>query len=277
MEKVSVVIPVHNEEKTISLCLDSVLMQKGFSKYVGEIIAMDDCSSDHTPEILAKYGKKIKVIKNERNLGLAKTMNVGIAHARGEYVCSLHADCILPENWILECMELFDEKTAVVNSGIILPKNVWSEFGFWNRIFFSKFLQPRKLICEGKCDIWRKDVLSKLGLFSEDFRVAGEDFNLYCRMKEAGYKLRSSNLLVEHIMSSHQLGFWKYFRKELQYGEARGAILRRRGFFIMFNPFAFKPWLDPRLVLALPTFIVLRSVVHFIGFWKGFLTGKQEW
>ncbi len=275
--KVSFVIPAHNEEKTIRLCLDSVLAQKSFKKYVKEIIVVDDCSVDNTSDILGKYRNNTKVIRNKKNLGLARSMNAGIAQAKGEYVCSLHADCILPENWVSECMKLFDGNTAVVNSSIILPMDIWAGFGFWNRVFFSKFLQPRKLICEGKCDIWKKSMLSKIGLFSENFRVAGEDFDLYCRMKRSGFKLRSSSPLVKHIMSSHQLGFWKYFRKELQYGEARGAILRKHGFFIMFNPFAFKPWLDLRLVAALPLVMVVRTFAHFLGFWKGFFTGKQEW
>lgn len=277
MKKVSVIIPAHNEEKTINFCLDSVLRQENFEKYIGEIIAVDDFSTDATPKILEEYKNKIKTIRNKKNLGLAKTMNAGISQAKGDFICSLHADCVLPENWMEESMKLFDGRTAVVNSRIILPKNIWLGFGFWNRIFFSKFLKPRKLICEGKCDIWRKDILNKIGLFSGDFRVAGEDFDLFCRLRENGYKLRSSNLLVKHIMSSHQLGFWKYFRKELQYGEARGAILRKHHFFIMFNPLAFKTWLDARLIIALPLVIFLRTVVHFIGFWKGLLSGKQEW
>ncbi len=275
--KVSFVIPAHNEEKTIKLCIDAVLRQKNFEKHIGKIIVVDDFSTDNTPEILEKYVDRIKIIKNKKNIGLAKTMNAGISNAKDEYVCSLHADCILPKSWMEESMKLFDDRTAVVNSRIILPKDVWLGFGFWNRIFFSKFLKPRKLICEGKCDIWRKDVLNRFGLFSDNFRVAGEDFDLYCKLRKNEYNLRSGNLLVRHIMSSHQLGFWKYFRKELQYGEARGAILRRHGSFILFNPFAFRPWLDLRLIAALPLVIALRTFVHFIGFWKGLLTGKQEW
>ena len=276
-EKVSIIIPAYNEEKTISLCLNSVLKQAKFKKHVDEIIVVDDCSYDDTTKILKSYSKKIRVIRNSKNIGLSRTMNTGISKAKGAFICSLHADCELPKRWIENCMKLFDDKTAVVNSRIILPKGVWAGFSFWNKIFFSKFLQPRKLTCEGKCDIWRRSVLQKIGHFSEDFRVAGEDFDIYCKLKRTGYKLCSSNLLVKHIMSSHQLGFWKYFKKEFQYGEARGAILRKHRFFILFNPFAFKVWSDSRLLFALPLVITLRTIMHFVGFWKGFVTGKQEW
>jgi glycosyltransferase involved in cell wall biosynthesis len=275
---VSVVIPAYNEEKTVEQCLKSVFKQDEFKKFIGEIIVIDDGSTDDTPRILEKFKGKIKLIRNKRNLGLAKSLNIGINHSHCKFICTLHADCILPRNWFKNQMKFFDdESVAVVTSRIILPRNVWKKFNFWNKIFFSKFLKPRKIICENKCDIYRKDVLMKVGWFSPEFRVAGEDFDLYFRLKKNGFKVYTSDLVVKHIMSSHQRGFWKYFKKELQYGEARGAIFRKHKFLIPFNPFAFRIFNDIRLVFALPLVIILRTFVHFIGFWKGFLTRKQEW
>ena len=274
---ISVIIPAHNEERTIEECLESVLNQKHFDRLIGEIIVVEDYSTDRTSEILRKYEDRVKIIRNKKNLGLSKSLNIGLKKTRFDFVCTLHADCILPKNWFEEQMKHFNKKVAVVTSKIILPTSIWDNFNFWNKIFFSKFLKPRKIICENKCDIYRKDILEKIGWLSKDFRVAGEDFDLYCKLKKRGYKVYSSDLLVKHIMSSHQRGFWNYLKKELQYGEARGVILRKHKFLILFNPFAFKIFKDWKLIFGLPVVIILRCLAHFIGFWKGLITGRQTW
>lgn len=275
---ISVVIPAHNEERTIAKCIEAVLKQKNFKKLISKIIVIDDCSRDKTNEIVKAYAKKyksIRLVTNKKNLGLSKTLNVGLQLSKSKYVCTLHADCILPKNFFSENMNCFRNGVAVVNSHIVLPKNEWEKMDFWNKLFFSKFLLPKRIICENKCDIYRKDVIRNFGFFSKDFRVAGEDFDLFCKLSKAGFSVYCSNLLVKHLMGSHQRGFWKYFKKEMQYGEARGAIFRKYGFMILFNPFAFRPWRDARLVVALPLVVLIRTIVHFISFWKGFATGKQ--
>jgi len=71
--KVSVITPVYNEEKNIERCLKSVLKQT-YKKL--EIIVVDDGSTDRTLKITKTL--KVKVIKNEKNLGLAKSLNRGI-------------------------------------------------------------------------------------------------------------------------------------------------------------------------------------------------------
>jgi GT2 family glycosyltransferase len=271
MDTTSVIIPAHNEENTINECLHAVIGQKG----VGEIIVIDDCSKDKTAAILKSYGNRITVIRNPTNLGLSKTLNIGLNAAKYSYVCTLHADCIVPKNWFTEQMKYFSKDVATVTSKIMLPKRDWGGFTFWNKIFSSKFLMPKKIICENKCDIYRTNLLKKLGFFSPDFRVAGEDFDLFCRIRKLGYRVVCTDQIVSHKMGSHQRGFWKYFKKEFQYGEARGAIFRKYRYLILFNPFAFVLFPDPRLVVALPLVIILRTLVHFVSFWKGLLTGKQ--
>ena len=274
---ISVIIPAYNEERTIEKCIRAVLSQKSFKEFIGEIIVIDDHSTDKTPEILRKFKRRIKIIRNKKNLGLAKSLNEGLKNSRFDYVCTLHADCIIPRMWFDEQMKHFNGKVAVVTSKIILPKDVWVKFNFWDKLFFSKFTKPLETVCANKCDIYKKSILKKIGWFSKDFRVAGEDFDLYCRMRKFGYEVKSTNMIVEHVASSHEKGAWNYFKKQLQYGEARGAILRKHHYLILFNPFAFRPFNDWRLIYALPLVIILRSFCHFIAFPKGFITGKQNW
>lgn len=275
--KVSIIVPVHNEEKRIENCLNSILSQQDFESLVDEVIVVDDFSTDNTVKILEKYKNKIMLVKNKKNLGIAKSLNSGFMAAKSEYVCSIHADCVIPKTWIENQMKCFSGNIAIVTSMVVVPKEFLEKFNLWNRIFYSKFTVPRKIYRETKCHIFRKSIIEKFGYFSGDFRVAGEDFDLFSKIENGGYKVYCSDMIAKNMVGFHNIDFWKYFRKELQYGEARGAILRRHGSFILFNPFAFRPWPDLRLVVALPLVIVLRTLVHFVGFWKGFLTGKQEW
>ena len=88
---VSVIMPVYNGEKYIQKAIESVLIQK----VDFELIIIDDCSTDRTGDIIARFAgnrSDIIVLKNEKNLGAAATRNRGIQKARGEYIAFLDAD-----------------------------------------------------------------------------------------------------------------------------------------------------------------------------------------
>ncbi len=96
--KVSVVIPVYNVGVYIHECLDSVRTQT-LSDI--EILCIDDCGTDgswEAAEKAAEEDSRIRLIRNETNMGLASSRNRGLDLARGEYVYFLDADDrILPE------------------------------------------------------------------------------------------------------------------------------------------------------------------------------------
>ena len=90
-EKISIVIPAFNCEKTIGRCLDSALAQTWSNT---EIIAVDDGSTDQTGSILDTYQKEhgnIRVIHQE-NSGVAAARNAGIKAAEGVWLVTLDAD-----------------------------------------------------------------------------------------------------------------------------------------------------------------------------------------
>ncbi len=63
--KLSVLLPIYNEERELAACLDRVLA----SPVASEIIAVDDCSTDATPLLLARYhDSRLKVIRHAVNL-----------------------------------------------------------------------------------------------------------------------------------------------------------------------------------------------------------------
>jgi glycosyltransferase involved in cell wall biosynthesis len=92
--KVSTVIAAYNAECTISETLESALAQECEDH---EILVVNDGSTDSTAAILARFGRRIRVV-NQANLGSGVARNNGVAHARGAYIAFLDADDLwLPE------------------------------------------------------------------------------------------------------------------------------------------------------------------------------------
>lgn len=94
--KISVLIPVYNAEKFIKESVSSILNQT-FSDF--ELLLGDDGSTDQSMEIISSFGDdRIIVIRNEENLGIARTLNRLIHLSKGEYIARQDSDDIsLPE------------------------------------------------------------------------------------------------------------------------------------------------------------------------------------
>jgi len=94
--KVSVVIPCYNEEAYLKDALESIKNQTYKGKI--EIIVVDDGSTDKSVEIAESYGAK--VLKNEKNMGIAITRNRGIKEAKGKYLAFLSADDFFHKTYV---------------------------------------------------------------------------------------------------------------------------------------------------------------------------------
>jgi len=94
--RVSVVMSVYNGERYLRQAVESILDQT-FTDF--EFIIVDDGSSDGTWNILNGYvDPRIRLVRNEENIGLTKSLNKGLALARGQYVARMDADDVsLPE------------------------------------------------------------------------------------------------------------------------------------------------------------------------------------
>jgi glycosyltransferase involved in cell wall biosynthesis len=86
---VSLIVPVFNGGPYVRESLESILGQTYPSL---EVIVVDDASTDSTPEILASYGNRIRVHRQEKTRGIYGNANDGIGLARGELVGVFHAD-----------------------------------------------------------------------------------------------------------------------------------------------------------------------------------------
>lgn len=92
--KVSVIVPVFNAEKYLSVCLESIFIQ---TLQDFEVIVVDDCSTDDSIKIaenfLEKFGGRLKIISLQKNSGSgAVPRNVGLEHARGKYIYFMDND-----------------------------------------------------------------------------------------------------------------------------------------------------------------------------------------
>ena len=99
-KEISIIIPVLNEEKTISQCLETVVNIPGI-----EVIVSDGGSTDRTVEIAGQH-RDVKVVSSPA--GRSIQMNNGAACAGGEILLFLHADCILPGEDVLKIRQIFD-------------------------------------------------------------------------------------------------------------------------------------------------------------------------
>lgn len=88
---VSVIVAAHDEERFIGRCLRSLLAQR-FAKSQFEIVVVDDGSTDRTSAILETFGSDIRVIRNEKNLGLPASLNKAITSTHSKFVVRVDAD-----------------------------------------------------------------------------------------------------------------------------------------------------------------------------------------
>ena len=88
--KVTVFIPVFNREHYIGDAIESILAQT-FSDF--EILLVDDGSTDSSTEKIRSFSDpRIRLVCNEKNLGIPKTRNKGVELARGQYMAMLDSD-----------------------------------------------------------------------------------------------------------------------------------------------------------------------------------------
>ena len=94
--QLSVIILNYNVRYFLEQCVLSV--QKALEGIDGEIIVIDNASSDDSCEMMKIKFPHIKLIENNENLGFPKGNNIGVAQAKGEYICILNPDTVVSED-----------------------------------------------------------------------------------------------------------------------------------------------------------------------------------
>ena len=102
-KKISVVIPNYNGRQILAKNLPKVIENCSGA----EIIIVDDGSTDDSTSFIKKKFPKIKLITNDKNQGFSKTVNRGVANAKGEYVLLLNSDVAPRNNFLKNAMSHF--------------------------------------------------------------------------------------------------------------------------------------------------------------------------
>ena len=113
-EKVSIIIPAYNAEKSIEKCINSIRRQTYFNI---EIIIVNDGSSDNTKkciEQIALQDERITII-NQENQGVCNARNKGICIAKGEYIIFVDADDYVERDMVeILVNDIKQKKTNIV-------------------------------------------------------------------------------------------------------------------------------------------------------------------
>ncbi len=110
--KLSVVIPSYNNAKFLRAAIESAIAM--LPEGSGEVVLVDDCSSDGSYAMALEYKKAIRVYKNKNNWGQELTTNRGLKLARGEYAVILHSDDILHRNFYADLSVLLEQYPSAV-------------------------------------------------------------------------------------------------------------------------------------------------------------------
>lgn len=177
--KLTVIIPVFNEEKTIKKVLAEVLKQK----IVSQIIIVDDGSQDKTRDILKKIRRqtslqKLSVILHNTNQGKGAAIRTGLIYAKEDYIIIQDADLEYNPQEYRKLVESASEKTVVYGSRIIgnNPRAYWRTY-FGNIIVtaFANLLFGTNLTDSYTCyKLIPLKIAKRLNLSSNGFEIEAE-------------------------------------------------------------------------------------------------------
>jgi|SRR3989344_3638968 len=223
--KISVLMPVYNSARYLKVSVQSILNQT-FKDF--EFIIVDDMSFDKSWKIikdLAKKDKRIVTFKNAKHLRTTKSLNIGLAIAKGKYIARMDADDwsypdrlekqfkfmeTHPEVGVSGgSIEVCDKKLKILN----IRRYPLDDLKVRRIIFrFSPFAHP--------ATIWRKKILDQVGGYNENIPLS-QDYELYFRIgrickfgniQDILIKLRTHDDSSSIIVGKYQEQFTLYTR-----------------------------------------------------------------
>jgi len=196
---ISVVLPVYNGAKYLRESIDSVLTQT-YANW--ELIIVDDCSSDETPDIAREYAKKdgrIRYYRNEANLRLPRNLNKGFSLTKGDYLTWTSDDnryrpdalekmiCALQENThaqlVYASYDVIDENDDLVETYIAKKGSIKRLVGF-NTV--------------GACFLYTRKAYETVGDYDHEM-ILVEDYDYWQRIA-----MRFETVTIEQVLYDYR-------------------------------------------------------------------------
>lgn len=193
MPKISFVIPAFNEEKSIALCLGSILKEIEKNKCSAEIILVNNNSSDNTKKIASGFAG-VSVV-DEPHQGLVWARKAGLNSSTGDLIANIDADNILPENYLKKVFNYFEQNPDIValsgplvyyDLGLLdrVMTKIFYFFGFvidrFNYYFFNMASN-----LQGGNFIVKRSAMEQIG-FDTSIDFYGEDTDVGRRLNKIG-------------------------------------------------------------------------------------------
>lgn len=185
---VSVIMAVYNGAATVADAVRGILSQT-YSDF--EFIIIDDASTDDTPRLLGEWARldsRIVIIRLDKNIGLTRALNIGLARARGRYIARQDADDVSYSDRLQKQVDMMTADPSLVLVGGV-SDDVYSDgsTGRWRyhdpasiqKIVFRQTPFPHSTA------FFRTDTARILGGYDEIFRTA-QDMEFWMRMAKAG-------------------------------------------------------------------------------------------
>lgn len=206
-QKISVIIVSYNVCQLLDECLQSV--ERALDGVEGDIFVVDNCSTDHTVEILRPKHPQVHFIANPKNVGFARANNQAICRSDAEYVLLLNPDTVVYEPTIKGCLDFMDAHPEAGGAGVRMltregypaPESrraiptpwvsMLKMLGFTRRYYMSHLPwdQPGRIeVVSGAYCLLRRKALDQVGLLDEDFFMYGEDIDLSFRLLKGGWQ-----------------------------------------------------------------------------------------
>ena len=179
-------MPVLNQLDYTMECVDSI--RRNTPRGLYEFIAVDNGSTDGSGKYLRS--KKIKVITNRKNIGVAGAWNQGVRASRGKYCCIINNDIITTPGW-LENLVRYHE--AMPDAGIVCPATREGGAGYGLDKYAAQYVRGMKRVSAkglyGWCMLIRKERFKQAGYFDRHFGIGiGEDTDFMMRLRKLGHE-----------------------------------------------------------------------------------------
>lgn len=203
MTKVTVLCAVFNGERDIANMIESVL-ESTYSDF--ELLIIDDCSTDSTPSILASWDdRRIRVIRNHHNMGLTRSLNIGVKSSNSTYISRIDADDLFVKRRLADHVKTLDDDPALFMVGSRSLEKLENGDSVILSAWYSTEEIERKLkytnLFTHSAVTFRRDIFIRLGGYDEDYYCT-QDYELWHR---AVYRYGERVIMLDSIGVKRQI------------------------------------------------------------------------